>query len=820
LTVFSNEDVAGEMIPPISTGQEPPYVGEVEENSYVEWLMQFVPSWLHSMSHGQTHSTNLGNISGDQLVLLVIVAITLLFLHLINQCLGKASREKPLIAKVAELDKKLFKVQNELLITKNEFQEKEVVAYDPAFIEHVGDVQQQLDQSENVLKNLKMEISQVTSEKENLDQEYQKMNAYNGQLLVQLDEAQHQQQSALEKAKQAEEMMEEMMQLNAGRNNNEDNEQFIGVVKKLQEQLEGQKKMLARYEPKYKKKEKEAKEYAKEVKQLKVDLANARLETDKIKNELAEGTNMSAGKEEEWKNLADLLQSQLDEKSEVADNMEKEVSKLKSLLNVMENEVEAKEEQREELQEILTELEMKQKKPQTNDWEEGEGWDLEGEKSFDEVKEIAKLKLEARKATDAKNKVEIEAKEITEKISDLEQQLKKTMDESEFMRKSRDEAFKKGEDSERQLEVLTEYFNKKETELQKQLGLQTAKFGDVSTDAESTAKKLLSVMSELESTKDALKAIKREMEEQEKSLKAEIASHEKKAHENWIAAKQVDRKLTDVQGEMSILRNKLTTVEEKNASLELQNEDLQNTIQIIQQTKADTAKEYGNNTSMENLYNSEAKSSPNSFTPNEATLPPLPGLDFKPNLSGMASLPGTVGLPPNMMMPPMLSRPIMDTRLPPLGQMSPGPRERYSHRSPSPELDRYRPHSPSSRFRDMSPSNRSDRRSQRRISPSRSEHGFSSDRRGQRGPSPSRSERGISPNRRGPRRPSPTRSDRGGSPYSHRQASPHRTTSPDNSSNSMSTRDMRRDDNYRRKRRDRMGELSNGPITSSPLDQY
>merc|ERR1719273_3106875 len=117
-------------------------------------------------------------------------------------------------------------------------------------------------------------------------------------------------------------MMEEMMQLNAGRNNNDDNEQFIGVVKKLQEQLEGQKKMLARYEPKYKKKEKEAKEYAKEVKQLKVDLANARLETDKLKNELAEGTNMSVGKEEEWKNLADLLQSQLDEKSEVADNME------------------------------------------------------------------------------------------------------------------------------------------------------------------------------------------------------------------------------------------------------------------------------------------------------------------------------------------------------------------------------------------------------------------------------------------------------------------------------------------------------------------
>ena len=82
----------------------------------------------------------------------------------------------------------------------------------------------------------------------------------------------------------------------------------------------------------------------------------------------------------------------------------------------------------------------------------------------------------------------------------------------------RDEVVKDRGDVQRRLDVLTEFFNKKEAELQKQLGLQSAKwdntrrgwcdlnfhtffrFGDVSTDAESTARKLISVTSELDST--------------------------------------------------------------------------------------------------------------------------------------------------------------------------------------------------------------------------------------------------------------------------------------------------------------------------------
>ena len=102
-------------------------------------------------------------------------------------------------------------------------------------------------------------------------------------------------------------------------------------------------------------------------------------------------------------------------------------------------------------------------------------------------------------------------------------------------------------DLQRRMVVLTEFSNKKEAELQRQLGHQSTKFGDVSCDAESSARQLVSVSSELEVTRDQVRIIRTELEDQERSLKASVAAQEKKAHENWVAARQAERKLTELQ---------------------------------------------------------------------------------------------------------------------------------------------------------------------------------------------------------------------------------------------------------------------------------
>ena len=63
-------------------------------------------------------------------------------------------------------------------------------------------------------------------------------------------------------------------------------------------------------------------------------------------------------------------------------------------------------------------------------------------------------------------------------------------------------------------QVLSIYFNQREAELQKQLGVQTQRLGEVEVDSESVSKKLNLLYDELESYKSQCKSLKQEMEEQ------------------------------------------------------------------------------------------------------------------------------------------------------------------------------------------------------------------------------------------------------------------------------------------------------------------
>merc|ERR550532_1374881 len=133
--------------------------------------------------------------------------------------------------------------------------------------------------------------------------------------------------------------------------------------------------------------------------------------------------------------------------------------------------------------------------------------------------------IESKKAVEARDALQEEVSTIRARLEEVESEALAAKEETATLREVRDEVVKDRGDVQRRLDVLTEFFNKKEAELQKQLGLQSAMFGDVSTDAESTARKLISVTSEVES-------------------------------------------------EMSVFRNRLTVAESKNTLLEQEKADL------------------------------------------------------------------------------------------------------------------------------------------------------------------------------------------------------------------------------------------------------
>merc|ERR1711936_1344667 len=108
-------------------------------------------------------------------------------------------------------------------------------------------------------------------------------------LQEEVDRSKQEVSSAVEETQQAQGMVEELLQEKARlQGGGGADKQLLDVVQQLQSQLEGQRGLLLKYEPKLKKKEKEAKELTKEVKQMRADVANANLEADKLRRQLEE----------------------------------------------------------------------------------------------------------------------------------------------------------------------------------------------------------------------------------------------------------------------------------------------------------------------------------------------------------------------------------------------------------------------------------------------------------------------------------------------------------------------------------------------------
>merc|ERR1712012_676928 len=269
---------------------------------------------------------------------------------------------------------------------------------------------------------------------------------------------------------------------------------------------------------------------------------------------------------------------------------------------------------------------------------------------------------------------------------EVESEATAAKEEAATLREVRDEVVKDRGDVQKKLDVLTEFFNKKEAELQKQIGLQSAKFGDVNVDAENTTKRLQIVNDELMTTREQLQTLKRDLEDQERSLKASVGDQEKKAHECWVAARQAERKVPELQSETSVLKSRLTIAESKNFTLEKEKGELEGAIKSL---KSSVRSESGaDSCSIKSEGNASSTMS---------SLPPLPGLSSgMTGVPGVPSVPGVPGVPGGMMqgLPSMMLPGMMSMRPAPLGEISPSPRTGRRHYSPDRHRGYSRGHSP------------------------------------------------------------------------------------------------------------------------------
>ncbi|KAK3923226.1 Transport and Golgi organization protein 1 [Frankliniella fusca] len=286
--------------------------------------------------------------------------------------------------------------------------------------------------------------------------------------------------------------------------------------------------------------------------------------------------------------------------------------------------------------------------------------------------DVSKIKAELEETKKDKANFEEKYKEEEKARKDLEDRLAKVSETLKKLEVNVDIAEKSKEEAETRLAVLSNYFKEKEEQLLKELGLKEAIVAQHRGDESTVVKHLQSLQEEVNTYRAQNESLKNEILDQERDFKAQMATLEKKAHDNWMTARQAERRLEDSRHEAAQLRNRLTLIEKSNAD---------------PNSRLDANGEGG-------------VASPVMMMP----LPPLGDLETPPPLPPFMFSPPPY--PPPFMPPPLPPHPMgrppplgrMSSPPPPLGQFSPPPppydRLDRSSRSPSPPPHRYHHRSP------------------------------------------------------------------------------------------------------------------------------
>ncbi|XP_035232723.1 transport and Golgi organization protein 1 homolog [Stegodyphus dumicola] len=299
-------------------------------------------------------------------------------------------------------------------------------------------------------------------------------------------------------------------------------------------------------------------------------------EIEELKQREKEYLSVLSGDEKE---KADLLKEKDQMKKKIKDQDEC-ISRLNDLLQENENEMDALRKENAEYLVAKEEYEEKLVVLQQNCnqlLQEAEVWNLRVNELTMQLNDENTAKKELEESFKAKEE-EVESLkqlvQLSEILSGSEENENKDAEGVKFngspgsqkseidkLKVSYNQALQDKAEAQTKLDVLTNYFKDKEIQLQKQLGVEEAVRQKKEEDASSAERRILLIEQENASYKYQVASMKQEMEETERNLKSQIAAQEKKAHENWIAARAAERKLEDVKQEVLQLRQRLTLLE-------------------------------------------------------------------------------------------------------------------------------------------------------------------------------------------------------------------------------------------------------------------
>ncbi|KAL6257027.1 hypothetical protein P5V15_011962 [Pogonomyrmex californicus] len=268
-----------------------------------------------------------------------------------------------------------------------------------------------------------------------------------------------------------------------------------------------------------------------EIETLSIDLASIKKKCEEFEVEYLRIQDELAAERDFKNNIEQTLTDKIHGLKEQIDELSSEKSSLYKELRGKEIEVK-------ELLEVMNQIKSN---------------NLDLEKLYD----VSHVKIEAIQLREERDELKARLSDVEGAHQLLEEHMKFVKEEITALSDQCKIAEKEKKDAETRLEVLSKFFQEKETERQKEEAIWLQKQGEVV----STVERLHTMQNEIQNYKQQIEMLKREIIDQEREYKNQISALETKAHEQWVAARQNERRLEESKAEASQLRNRLTLVE-------------------------------------------------------------------------------------------------------------------------------------------------------------------------------------------------------------------------------------------------------------------
>ncbi|CAH6789622.1 AABR07021988.1 [Phodopus roborovskii] len=145
----------------------------------------------------------------------------------------------------------------------------------------------------------------------------------------------------------------------------------------------------------------------------------------------------------------------------------------------------------------------------------------------------------------------------------LEDEIKKLEDDCNSLQTTKAELEDECKTLKQKVEILNELYQQKEMALQKKLSQEEYERQNKEQRLSAADEKVVLAAEEVKTYKRRIEEMEEELQKTERSFKSQIATHEKKAHDNWLKARAAERALAEEKREAANLRHRLLELSQK-----------------------------------------------------------------------------------------------------------------------------------------------------------------------------------------------------------------------------------------------------------------